>query len=89
MESLLAIETAPEFAFIEETIKNPKNILHATISQKYDDEESGLETEYCGTITYMAGNEFTFDVSPEKPEYLTVEEVIADLDSGDIRVVEF
>lgn len=90
LETVMSIEVAPEFTSVYNALRNPRILLNATVVQKYDDEETGQETDYRGTITKMIDNEFefTFDVDVDKPEYLTIEEVIVDLASGDLTIVE-
>ena len=87
------VEIPEDTLFLQEVILSPETLLQSRIIQRFEDDQTGVETEWKGTITKAVENEygvkefeFVYDDELDKPCYETVGELVADMVSGDLRM---
>ena len=98
---LLQIEIPDHKKPLEKIMKSPEILIGKSVSQKFEDQLTGIETLYTGKITTMVQNtqtvkrgrtriqrefEIVFDNESDKPCYQTLQEILVDMASGDMQI---
>ena len=94
LDKLIIMEVPAEMRFLEEILKKPDQVIHRKIQHKYEETDSGVEKVYSGMITTALLNEYdqqefeiVYDDESDTPIYSTLEEIVIDLASGDMKLV--